>query len=110
MQKRIHEILNELGIPASLSGREVLSSAIELVYKNGKMGMTTELYPILANAFGLNSAKVERRIRYAIERCFDSTNTEVFKKFFGNTISFESGKLVNSEFIYGIVEHLKIYG
>ena len=47
MQKRIHEILNELGIPFSVSGREFLETAIELIYENGRMGMTKELYPLL---------------------------------------------------------------
>ena len=110
MQKRIHEILNELGVPFSVSGREILATAIELAYENGRMGVTTELYPLLGEMFDIKPTKVERRIRHAVERCFASPNSESVKRIFGNTVSFKSGKLVNSEFIYGIVEYLKLYG
>lgn len=109
MQKKIHKILNELGIPFSISGREILASAIELVYEKGRMSATTELYPTLGILFNISPSKIERRIRHAVERCFDSPNSESVKRIFGNTLSLKTGKLVNTEFIYGIVEYLKLY-
>ena len=109
MQKRIHEILNELGIPFSVSGREFLETAIELIYENGRMGMTKELYPLLGQIFNKPAHQIERSIRVAIERSFDKPNMQAVEKFFGNTVSPESGKLVNSEFIYGVAKYLKIY-
>ena len=109
MKKKIYEILNELGVPFYVSGREILASAIELVYEKGRMGTTTELYPTLGNLFNISPSKIEHRIRYAIERCFESAGTESVEKIFGNTLSLKTGKLANTEFIYGVVEYLKPY-
>lgn len=109
MEKKIYEVLNELGVPCSIAGRDYLGFAIETAYTKGRISITKELYPAVANAFDVSSRNVERCIRHAIERVFDSGNVKVINKFFGNTTSFKTGKLTNSDFIYGLAEYLKIY-
>lgn len=110
MQKKIYEILNEIGVPCGLSGRDFLALAIEIAHKKGRISITKELYPAIGEAFNVSKASAERCMRHAIEKTFDTGNVDGIRKFFGNTVSLKTGKLANSDFIYGLVEYLKIYG
>lgn len=109
MKKIIHATLNELGVPFGLNGRDYIESAVELLLNKGRMGMTTELYPSVAAVFGTKPSRVERDIRHAIEETFSNSDPKRISEFFGNVISLETGKLVNTDFLYGIVKHIQVY-
>ncbi len=109
MEEKIYSILNELGVPFNLSGRQYIARAVELIYENGRMAMTKELYPQIAAEFKTSGSCAERAIRHAVERVFDNSNTEAIIKYFGANVSWSTGKLTNSEFIYGLVEYLRLH-
>lgn len=105
-KKQVFEILNKVGISCDLKGRDYIETAIELVYENGNISVTNELYPKIAKTYNTTPSKVERAIRHAIETSFDSSN-DCLIEIFGNTIN-NSGKLANGKVIFGIVKYLKV--
>lgn len=46
----------------------------------------------------------ERNIRTAVERVFERNGACVIEKFFGNTVSWEKGKLTNKAFLRRVAE------
>ena len=109
MKKVIYNFLNELGVPFSCVGREYIETAIEVVGKKGRVAITKDLYPTIAKQFRTTPGAVERGIRHAIERAVDNLGNEFIKQVFGNTISLKSGKLTNSDFIFGVAKYLEIH-
>ena len=107
MEEKIYDILNELGVPFNLSGRDYIVRAVSLIYENGRMAMTKEVYPQIAAEFETGKTGVERCIRHAVEKAFRNGNTNAITKYFGLNIDFNTGKLTNSDFIYGLVEYLR---
>lgn len=99
---KIEQTLLDIGVPAHLSGFKCLTDAVGLVEKNPAYlrSITKELYPKVALLNGSNSTRVERAMRHAIEASFDrNRDPEAIKKYFGNTISANTGKVTNAEFI-----------
>lgn len=109
MNKKIFNCLNELGITFNLIGREYLETAILMVLEKGKVSVTKELYPVIAEKHNTTASRVERAIRHSIEVCVDNTDPETIEKYFGNTISAYTGKAANSSFIYGIAKYIKVF-
>ena len=110
MQKKTYNLLNELGIPFSCIGREYIERAIEIINEKGRIPIVKVLYPTIAKQFRTTPGAVERGIRHAITHACDNLGSEFIKQVFGNTIPLKSGVLTNSDFIYGIVKYLEIYG
>ena len=109
MEKKIYKLLNELGVPFGCVGRDYIERAVEIIREKGRVAITKDLYPAIAKQFCATSSAVERGIRHAIERAQDNLGNEFIKQVFGNTISLKSGKLTNSDFIYGVVKYLEIH-
>ena len=109
MKKKIFNCLNELGVPFNLAGREYLETAILMVLERGKISITKELYPVVAEKHNTTASRVERSIRHSIEACIDNTDPETMEKYFGNTISACTGKTVNSSFVYGIAKYIEVF-
>ncbi|ACL69416.1 sporulation transcription factor Spo0A [Halothermothrix orenii] len=107
---RITEILHQLGVPAHIKGYLYLREAIELVIKNVELlgAVTKELYPSVAERYNTTPSRVERAIRHAIEVCWDRGNVSVLNKYFGSTVSSNSGKPTNSQFIAKIADKLRL--
>lgn len=110
MKEKIYRTLNELGVPFGICGRDYIEYAVELILKNGRMEITKELYPRVAKTFDAKPLNVERGIRHAVEYVFSNGETKRIEDFFGNTVSLKNGKLTNSDFLYGIVKRIQIYG
>ena len=106
-KKQVFEVLNKIGIPCDLKGRDYLETAIELVYENSNISVSGKLYPKIAEKHNTTPSKVERAIRHAVESSFDNSN-ECLTEIFGNTISKKTDKLANGKFIFGIVKYLKV--
>lgn len=109
MEEKIYGILNDLGVPFNVRGREYLVRAVKRVYKNGRAPMTKVIYPEIAKEFETTASRVERAIRHAVERAFSNGNTRAIVKYFGINVSYSTGKLTNSGFIYGIAEYLRLH-
>ena len=108
--RRISEILKELGVPASIQGYEYIRTAVKLIIEDESKyrWKTTALYFAIAREYDTTPSRVERSIRHAIEVAFVRMPVEAIQKYFGNSISYRSGKATNSEFIATIVEHIKM--
>ncbi len=109
MKTLIFEILNELSVPCNILGRDYLEAAIDYVYENGYVAMTKKLYPKIAERFNTTPNRVERTIRHAIELSFSSSTPKILNKYFGNTINYDTGKLANGAYIYGLVKYIKTH-
>lgn len=107
---RITEVMHHLGVPAHIKGYIYLREAIELVIKDIEYlgAVTKELYPTVAEKFNTTSSRVERAIRHAIEVSWDRGNLSALNKYFGSTVSANSGKPTNSQFIAKIADKLRL--
>ena len=102
----IFNLLDELGAPCRFSGREYILEATQYVLIHGKVNFSKELYPHIAKKFDSTPSRVERDIRVIIEKCFEQHNEQLLS-IFQNTINPKSGKVTNSEFIYGLANYTK---
>ncbi len=107
---RITEVMHHLGVPAHIKGYIYLREAIELVIKDIEFlgAVTKELYPTVAEKFHTTPSRVERAIRHAIEVSWDRGNISALNKYFGATVSANSGKPTNSQFIAKIADKLRL--
>lgn len=94
---KINEIFMDLGMKESLLGTAYLRRAVDL-YVPG-MSLTKELYPAIAEACGTSASRCERAMRHAIEAGFNNVGHDVASRYFGNTISYETGKVTVGEFV-----------
>ncbi|MFW6021939.1 MAG: sporulation transcription factor Spo0A [Halanaerobiaceae bacterium] len=107
---RITEVMHHLGVPAHIKGYIYLREAIELVINDIEYlgAVTKELYPSVAEKYNTTPSRVERAIRHAIEVSWDRGNINALNKYFGNTVSANSGKPTNSQFIAKIADKLRL--
>lgn len=105
----ISRLLHELGVPSHIKGYKYLITAIRLAMEDQDNieFVTKKLYPNVAKKHKTTSMRVERAIRRAIEVTYKNyLCSEVSYKIFGNSISREKGKPINSHFIAAISEYL----
>lgn len=107
---RISALLLELGTPAHLSGFGFLLDAVELVGERPELlrRMTGELYPAVAEGRASTPRKVERAIRFAIEAAWLRGVPEIQEKYFGSSVSVETGKPTNAQYIATLAHHLRM--
>ena len=110
LERRIFEVLKDLGVPAHLDGYNYLRSAITMAVEDKTImeSITGRLYPEIAKRYDTVPSRVERAIRNAIETAWDRGDLYVLKQYFGNTISSSKGKPTNSEFISCVVNQLRM--
>ncbi|MBQ8649190.1 MAG: hypothetical protein IJ470_03885 [Clostridia bacterium] len=110
LERRVADIICEIGVPAHIKGYYYLRYAIILSVKNPECtnNMTKFLYPEIAKKYNTISSRVERAIRNAVDIVWEKGNTELLKQYFGNTVLGNRGKPTNSEFIAAISDKLKL--
>ena len=110
LERRIAEVLKDMGVPTHLKGYDCLRDAIYMCVEDETIlgCITGRLYPELAKRYDATPSRVERAIRHAIETAWDRGDWYVLKKYFGNTISPSKGKSTNSEFISCVVKKLRM--
>lgn len=101
-------VLLDIGVDPSVKGYNYLRTAIELAYNKREYleAITKDLYPSIAEVYATTPQRVERSIRHAIEKAFNSVDNEVIYQYFGNVINPNTGKVTNSTFIATIVENI----
>ena len=109
VQWMISDTLLDVGINPGLLGWDYLKVGIEMVYNDREYlrNMTGKLYPDIAKVVDSTASRVERAIRHAIESAFNNMAEDTRKKYFGNVVSLNSGKVTNTTFIAVIVEHIQ---
>jgi two-component system response regulator (stage 0 sporulation protein A) len=103
------DLLVEMGVPGHLCGFDYIVAGARLIIRDPEMlrGITTDLYPSIADEHGTTPSRVERGIRHAIECMMDRVDIDAMEKYFGNSIDPEKGKPTNSEFIARVVHFVK---
>lgn len=109
VQWMISDTLLDIGINPGLLGWDYLKVGVEMVYNDREYlrNMTGKLYPDIAKEVGSTTSRVERAIRHAIESAFNNMAEDTRKKYFGNVVSLNSGKVTNTTFIAVIVERIQ---
>lgn len=97
----IRNIFSEFGITEFIKGYKYAVCAIKLVVDDPSLidEITGKLYPAVAIEMEDNEKNAERRIRHVVEYIFHRCDEETIKKYFGNTVNPETGKVTNGEFI-----------
>ncbi len=101
----VDSLLNEFGIPRNLDGRTYIETAVNLRMSGivKKEDGVLYLYQKTARKHETTRTRVEKAIRYALERAFNCGDAEVVERYFGNTVSMKTGKATNKQFIETIV-------
>lgn len=86
-----------LGFRENLSGTEMLRIAVK-EWEPG-MGITKELYPMIARKVGSTPTRVERCMRKAIESAFERGSVGTITSLFGYTLKPEKCAPTVSEFV-----------
>ncbi len=109
LEKKVCNILNEIGISSNSKGYQYLKTAIVLTYNDPTLldSVTKVLYPKVAEEFNTTWIRVERSMRYVIEIAFFTGNINKIHEVFKSTYSLEKGKTTNSQFIAGIVFYIR---
>lgn len=91
-EKKLEEMMLELGFSEVLQGTEHIRQAVVLWNKTPHMQLSGELYPAIAAAAAASAAQIERRMRHAIERAWQQGNPQLQREVFGWTYSAEMGR------------------
>lgn len=108
IEKRVTEIMHEIGIPAHIKGYQYIRESIVMsVLDMGVLqSITKRLYPDVARIYKTSPSRVERAIRHAVEVAWDRGDVDTLTRYFGYTIAGNKGKPTNSEFIAMIADKL----
>lgn len=106
-ERMVKKLLKEMGVPVNIKGYRYICNAVVCLSKEKEMKISLGLYPKVAKEFGTTGSRVERAIRHAVERTFETGSYEVLDKIFGETVRNNKGKVTNSEFLYTCVEYLE---
>ena len=102
-------LLHSLNFPTHLDGYQQLCVGIPIFAKNPNMRLSKELYPIIAERFGLSDARtVEHSIRKAVTSAWIRKEPTIWAKFFPDDIGDDAPCPSNKEFIAHIAEHLEL--
>ena len=105
-EQKIISVINGLGIPFNVKGREYIIQGIKYALKHEKFRMTIELYPYISEKLKVTQTSVERAminaIKFATER-----KSELFYSVFG--ASANKNHITNKEFICAVVSYLKFF-
>lgn len=110
IEKRVTDIMKEVGVPAHIKGYQYVRYSIIYVLENPEAigSITKVLYPDVAKKFGTTASRVERAMRHAIDVAWSRGDVDVFQKYFGCTIDPNRGRPTNSEFIAMLVDYLRL--
>lgn len=98
----LRRILFELGAPDHLVGYQYTIDAVLMVVDDPKAINKLSgdgLYLQVGQKNGVSGSKVERGIRFVVDRVFLNCDTKIMCRYFGNTVSPDRGKATNGEFI-----------
>lgn len=106
---KITEVLTNLGMPANMDGFDFTRESIIFIYNNYDYRYRINyIYAVVAKECKTTKTKVERDMRYAIFISWARADVELLYKIFGNTVDKNKSGPTNSEYIYTIVDKLKM--
>ncbi|MBO8125899.1 MAG: sporulation transcription factor Spo0A [Firmicutes bacterium] len=109
VERKVVELVIQIGIPPSLKGYNYVKDAILIVLENPAYltGVTKKLYPYIAEKYGTTAGVVERALRSAIEYAWMHGDPDYLYSLFGSTIKSSKGKPTNTAFIARVADLLK---
>ena len=110
LERRITEIIHDIGVPAHIKGYQYLRTAILMTIADNDIinSVTKVLYPSVAKKYQTTTSRVERAIRHAIGVAWDRGDLDTLNAYFGYTIQNSRGKPTNSEFIAMIADNMRL--
>ncbi|MBE5799011.1 MAG: response regulator [Clostridiales bacterium] len=104
------ELLERMGMHASLKGYAYLSCAAALASENESRlhAIGKGLYAPLAKHFRTTSGNVERLIRHAVESTMSAARARGVYSLFGNTIDPAKGKPTNAQIIALLAQKMRV--
>ena len=110
LTSQITSVIHEIGVPAHIMGYRYLKYAISLAITDPDSitAITKIIYPEVASKNHTTPSRVERAIRHAIEVAWSRGNMDVLNHFFGYTVSADSGRPTNSEFIALVADYIRL--
>ena len=108
--KRVSKILYNLGISPKLSGfKYIIGATILSYYDNSYINnLTTRLYPKIGEKYNTTPSRIERDIRYSIEKAWKNGDINLINDIAKYITPFKIGRPRNSDFIAILVDRLKI--
>ena len=107
----VRDALRNVSVPVGIQGYEYLAEAVSIAVKNphAVRNMTNDggVYDFVAKKFGTTVSRAERSIRYAIERSASVCDPEILYDVFRGSVSANTGKPTNREFISVIAEFVR---
>ena len=110
LYRRALPALRDLGVPMHLKGFNYLLHAVIYTAKDPTYihDVTSRLYFEVGELFDATWGSVERNIRTAIERTFESGDIQLLHDYFGNAIKDKSGKTFSSSFICCVAANIRL--
>lgn len=104
----VTDILNNMAVSIKMKGYRYLRYAIVSAIENPELlnGITTELYPYVANRYAASATCVERDIRTAINSAWKNGDIIAFSRYFGYNRTTRNKAPTNAEFIARIVDEI----
>ena len=107
LNEAMKTMLKDLGIRPNLKGYRYAIDAVlyVLTQDDGMAVSATHVYQAVADRRGTTVSRVERGIRHAITRMYDTCEPDAIAHVFGARTSIREGKLTNKEFLWTLAEY-----
>lgn len=104
---QIMRLLQEVGIPAKLTGFSYLRVAVEMCLKDREMllGVTKLLYPEVAKKCHSDVCKVEHAMRHAIQKAWEKNPCPIRDEIFKYTLG-KKNRPTNAAFLATITDYI----
>lgn len=108
MKQKIKQTLKELGIRPDLDGYRYIVDAVQyMLAANNFTGLGVwNVYSAVGKKYGKSEYQVERCIRTAIERIYDTCEPDAIASVFGSRTRMDKGKLTNKEFLWTLADYI----
>lgn len=106
-ENEISKKLRDIGVSTSTLGFNYIKSALMMIAEDEQILhlMTKRLYPDVAKKHNTTATRVEKAIRYAVEKSFLYGDLSEIEKL--GICNISKGKLTNGEFLGAVYETLK---
>jgi two-component system response regulator (stage 0 sporulation protein A) len=110
LEKQISEIIQEAGIPTHIKGYIFIKEALNIIVNDIEIlsSISTEIYSSIAKKYNTTSNRVERAIQHAIEYACSEGEVGIINKVLGYTIIKNKDIPTNNEFIFSLLDKLKM--
>ena len=107
-EKKIYYLLKDLGVRPELEGYKYIKDALLLlIEEEGNLKITKQVYPMVAEKFGVTPQSVERNIRHCIQDVCINTPVETLYNILGTGSRPNEVWYTNSNFLARLYEYFK---